>query len=81
MTKSQSKKERDAKALWVHHHRGKLAQIAKSLQVSHAAVHAVLYYNMPSKDCRIERALAQAGAPFMTERLADRIAAERERVA
>lgn len=63
--------ERQAKRLWVLAHRGLLTQIATRLGCTTSAVNAVLHYNMPSKDCRIEKALAKAGAPFMRERLAE----------
>jgi hypothetical protein len=63
--------ERNAKRLWVREHRGLLKQIADRLGCTASAVNAVLHYNMPSKDCRIETALAKAGAPFMRERLAE----------
>ena len=63
--------ERNAKRLWVREHRGMLKQIATRLSCTASAVNAVLHYNMPSRDCRIEKALAKAGAPFMRERLAE----------
>jgi hypothetical protein len=78
-TSIQSQTEREQKRLWVFRNHGILTRIAKSFTppVSHSAVTAVLYYNLPSKDFRIERALAKAGAPFMKERLAERIAEKR----
>jgi hypothetical protein len=75
-TSIQSLTEREQKRLWVSNHRGKLAEIARDLDVTHTAVSAVLYFNLPSsakKNFRIERALAAAGAPFMKERLAERL--------
>jgi hypothetical protein len=69
--------ERDKKRLWVMDNRGVLAQIARDLGVSHSAVTGVLHYNLPSKGHRIERALAKAGAPFMQDRLNERMATSR----
>lgn len=71
--------EREQKRLWVYNSRGTLARIAARLKVSQSAVHAVLYYNLPSKNCRIEKALADAGAPYMAERLAERLETKRLR--
>jgi hypothetical protein len=76
-TSSQSPNERDQKRLWVYNHYGILARIALDLKVTRSAVHAVLYYNLPSKEFRIERALAKAGAPYMKERLAERLEEKR----
>jgi len=76
-TSFQPYSERDDKRLWVYQNYGVLARIAKRLNVSRSAVHAVLYYNLPSKGFRIERALAKAGAPYMQDRLAERMTAER----
>jgi hypothetical protein len=76
----QSLTEKEQKRLWVLNHRGKLAEIAKTLGVTHSAVQGVLYYRLPSRDFRIERALADAGAPFMAERLTE-LLAEKERCA
>ena len=76
-------KERTKKRIWVCEHRGELSRIARNLGVSVSAVHAVLYYNLPSskdKNFHIERALADAGAPYMKERLQERIE-EQERCA
>jgi hypothetical protein len=77
MPTTQSHHERTAKRVWVCENYGLLTRIADKLNVSRSAVHAVLYYNLPSKDCRIEKALAKAGAPYMRERLAERLAAKR----
>lgn len=79
-TSTQSLTEREQKRLWVANHRGELARIARELGVSHSAVWNVLNSNLPSKGFRIERALAEAGAPFMKLRLAERLA-EKERCA
>jgi hypothetical protein len=82
-TSSQSQKERDQKRLWVANNRGVLSSIARALDppCSPSAVHSVLYYNLPSKGFRIEKALADAGAPYMKIRLHERMAVQRERVA
>ena len=76
-TSPQTKNERDEKRLWVFNHHGILTRIAAELSVTRSAVHAVLYYNLPSKGARIERALAKAGAPYMKDRLHERMAAAR----
>ncbi len=76
-TSSQTKTERDKKRLWVLDNRGVLARIARELGVSHSAVGGVLHYNLPSKGHRIEKALADAGAPYMQDRLHERMAIDR----
>jgi hypothetical protein len=61
--------ERNARRLWAHMNRGIQSKIARKLNVSPGAVNAVLHYELPSKDFRIEKALARAGAPGMRDRL------------
>jgi hypothetical protein len=58
--------------LWVRKNRGVCASIARSLEVSSEFVRMILYRtdpNLKSAGLRVERALFEAGAPFMQERI------------
>lgn len=56
--------------LWIRGNRGVCSQIAKDFGVSREFVRQILYFpRVKSADRRIERALADAGAPFMQERV------------
>jgi hypothetical protein len=68
--------ERDARRRWAYSNRGIQTKIARELKVSSSAVNAVLLYSQPSKNCRIEKALAKAGCPGMTERLYELLVAK-----
>lgn len=55
--------------IWVRKNRGVCAGIARQFSVSHQFVRQVLYCPaIKSSDLRIEKALAEAGAPFMSSR-------------
>lgn len=58
--------------LWVRRNRGVCAKIARDLEVSSEFVRVILYRtypNLKSAELRVERALFEAGAPFMRERI------------
>ena len=59
--------------LWLFRNRGVLARIAREADVGRTWVSTILYGKTgeTSKDYRIERALAEVGAPYMQERLRD----------
>lgn len=61
----------EEKRLWVYRNRGTLKRIADQFEVSATWVSNVLYGSKGahSKDLRVERALFDAGAPHMADRL------------
>lgn len=65
--------------LWLLRNRGICARIARKVSVKRQAVYDILRgrNGWKSKDLRIEKLLAKAGAPYMDERL--KVLLERER--
>lgn len=63
----------DLLCLWVNRNRGVCAKIARDYEVTGSFVRAILHGSpgFKSADLRVERALAEAGAPFMKERLGE----------
>jgi hypothetical protein len=59
---------RERRKAWVREYHGTLARIARKLNTSRGKVREVLY-GYPTKDGLIERELAEAGAPGMSERI------------
>ena len=59
--------------LWVRRNRGALVKISREYEVSPQFVRMVLYGERGgrSSDLRIEKALIEAGAPFVADRIAE----------
>lgn len=60
-------------AVWLRRNRGVCVQISRELEVSREFVRKVLY-GLPggkSSNYRIEKALIEAGAPFVADRIAE----------
>jgi len=55
---------------WILDHRGRLTQIAAEAKVSHQYVQRIAYGRSitPSRDLRVERALASSGCPGLRVR-------------
>ena len=65
--------ESDVIFLWLRKNRGICSKISRDCNVSPAFVHMILY-GQPhgiSKDFVVEKALIQAGAPFVADRIAE----------
>lgn len=65
--------ESDVIFLWLRKNRGVCSKISRDCEVSPAFVHMILY-GQPggiSDDLRVEKALIEAGAPFVADRIAE----------
>ncbi len=65
--------ESDVIFLWLRKNRGLCSKISIDCDVSPAFVHAILYGKPGGKsdDLRVEKALIAAGAPFVSDRIAE----------
>lgn len=57
--------------LWIRKNRGVCSRIAKDLDLSHTFVRSVLYGHVRSSELRVEKALINAGAAFVSERFSE----------
>lgn len=55
--------------LWIRENRGVCSQVASTCEVSHTFVRKVLYGQSKSSEFRVEKALLDAGALFMRDRI------------
>lgn len=61
--------ERDKIYLWIRKNRGVCSRVARDLDLSHSFVRDVIYGHAKSAELRVEKALIESGAAFISDRL------------